>query len=62
MVTVIATLARWPVASVTTMVHMPAATGVTVIEAAGPLATAGENVAIPVQLVGAAVVTENAPA
>ena len=44
------------------MVHMPAATGVTVIEAAGPLATAGENVAIPVQLVGAAVVTENAPA
>ena len=41
---------------------MPAATGVTVNVAVGPLAVVGENDAIAVQLVGAALVTLSGPA
>lgn len=48
--------------SVTTIVQTPAAIGVTAIEVVGPFAVAGEYVAMPVQLVGAVLVTLRAPA
>jgi hypothetical protein len=44
------------------MMQRPAAIGITVIGALWPVAIAGEKVAMPVQLVGAALVTLKAPA